>query len=244
MQLGPFEVIKLVGFDLVLDVARRLSSVYGERFRLDELPAGLDVGTWLDGAPGDDTAETQSPDEGRPGDETIVDQTILPLVREALSCVREGVASAEDTELAAIECLRMPRGPLALAQERGIAPAPESANPRLALAREPLGPGLDVEIDGRVAVLTLNNPPANALTSRLLEDFLKLLDRAELDGVRAVVIVGGPQASKQLCARWQCRPSGAARFEWPQLELSYAHFPAAVVRPVYDLTLTTVEAVK
>ncbi len=190
MQLGPFEVIKMVGFDLVLDVARRLSSVYGERFRLEELPAGLDVGTWLDGAPGDDTAETQSGDESRPGDETIVDQTILPLVREALSCVREGVASAEDTELAAVECLRMPRGPLALARERGIAPAPESLNPRLALAREPSGSGLDVEIDGRVAVLTLNNPPANALTSRLLDDFLRLLDRAELDGVRAVVIVG------------------------------------------------------
>ncbi|MBI5567274.1 MAG: glycosyltransferase family 39 protein [Chloroflexi bacterium] len=61
---------------------------------------------------------------------------------------------------------------------------------------------------------------------------------------RTVVIVGGPLASNQLCARWQCRPSGAMRFEWPQLEASYEHFPAAVVRPVYDLTLTTVEAVK
>lgn len=186
MQLGPFEVMKLVGLDLVLDVARRLSSVYGERFHLEGLPAGLDVGALLDGAPWARATETES----RPGDETIVDQTILPLVREALSCIREGVASAEDLELAAVACLRMPRGPLALARERGMAPAPESPNPRLTLAREPLGPRLDVEIDRSVAVLTLNNPPANSLTSRLLGDFLKLLDRAELDGVRAVVIVG------------------------------------------------------
>jgi len=61
---------------------------------------------------------------------------------------------------------------------------------------------------------------------------------------RTIVIVNGPQASNQLCTRWQCHPSGAMRFEWPQLEASYEHFPTTIIRPVYDLTLMTVEAVR
>ena len=193
MQLGPFEVMKLVGLDLVLSIARRLSSVYGERFRLDDLVEGLDVETWLAGALGEHAAEAQSGDEGPPPDEAIVDRTVLPLVREALSCVREGVATAEHTELAAVSCLRMPRGPLALARERGIAEVAETLGGEAGAGEEPLPPTrpcLDLQIDRGVAVLRLRNPPANSLTSRLLGDFLQLLGRAELDGVRAVVIVG------------------------------------------------------
>ena len=145
-----------------------------------------------------------------------MDQIILPLIQEALACLREGVASADDLELAAVECLRMPIGPLALARKRGIAgpetlaegpaagegPAPTDTlaafpNRRPVAAREPMASkgvpsssSLDVQIERQVAILTLNNPPANSLTIRLLGDFLQLLDRAELDGVRAVVIVG------------------------------------------------------
>jgi 3-hydroxyacyl-CoA dehydrogenase len=37
------------------------------------------------------------------------------LVEEARTCLREGIASAEAIDLAAIECLRMPRGPLQIA---------------------------------------------------------------------------------------------------------------------------------
>ena len=51
------------------------------------------------------------------------------------------------------------------------------------------------------------------------------------------MIVGGLQASHQFCAHWQCRPLGTAHFDLPTLEASYEHFPAVVVRPVYDLPI-------
>lgn len=179
MQLGPFEIMKLVGVDLVLQIARGLSAAYGERFRFDDVVEGLDPGSWLAATPGVD--ENQ---DGNGSDESIVERALLPLVEEAQSCLREGVASAEDMELAAVACLRMPKGPLALARERGIE-ASLPARPRPASA-----PHLDVQIEQRVAIVTLKNPPANSLTSRLMEDFLRLLDGAELDSVSAVVIVG------------------------------------------------------
>ncbi len=225
MQLGPFEVMKLVGVDLVVKIAWRLSAAYGERFRLDDLAEGAEsihIEKWLESDPERYDAETRGgntcdgDEQRRSQDAPIVDQIILPLIQEALACLREGVASADDLELAAVECLRMPIGPLALARKRGIAgpetlaegpaagegPAPTDTlaafpNRRPVAAREPMASkgvpsssSLDVQIERQVAILTLNNPPANSLTIRLLGDFLQLLDRAELDGVRAVVIVG------------------------------------------------------
>ena len=78
------------------------------------------------------------------------------------------------------------------------------------------------------------------------------LDRSRLDASvagwlasgRAVMIVSGPQASNQLCSRWQCKSQGVAHFDLPLLEASYEHFPTAIVRAIYDLRLTEVEAVK
>ncbi len=177
MQLGPFEIIKLVGVDLVLEIARGLKAAYGERFRFDDLVEGLDPGSWL--AVASAGAESQ---DGSESDETIVDRALLPLLEEARSCLHEGVASAEDMERAAIECLRMPKGPLALARERGISRPPVPAASRRS--------SLEVEIAQQVAIVALNDPPANSLTIALMEDFLRLLDRAELDSVRAMVIVG------------------------------------------------------
>jgi enoyl-CoA hydratase/carnithine racemase len=48
------------------------------------------------------------------------------------------------------------------------------------------------EIDGPVAVVTLDHPPVNALSSRLTEDLDAAIDRAEDAGVRAVVVTGSP----------------------------------------------------
>jgi hypothetical protein len=79
---------------------------------------------------------------------------------------------------------------------------------------------------------------------RLDMERLDALAAGWLAAGRTIVIVNGPQASNQLCTRWQCHPSGAMRFEWPQLEASYEHFPTTIIRPVYDLTLMTVEAVR
>ena len=79
---------------------------------------------------------------------------------------------------------------------------------------------------------------------RINNDRLDALAKEWLAAGRSIVIVGGPEASNQLCARWQCRSLSTAHFDWKQLESSYEHFPAAVVNPVYDLTLATVEAVR
>jgi 4-amino-4-deoxy-L-arabinose transferase-like glycosyltransferase len=73
---------------------------------------------------------------------------------------------------------------------------------------------------------------------------LDALAKGWLAAGRSIVVVGGPQASNQLCARWECRTIGTAHFDWKQLESSYEHFPAAVINPVYDLTLARVEAVR
>lgn len=205
MQIGPFEVMKLVGVHLVLDVARRLGAAYGERFRIHELVEGIEIGSWLGNDRGNHATEALSGngrggnEERRAETEAIVDQTIRPLVEEALLCLGEGVASAEDIELAAVECLRLPKGPLALARERGIVLPPERHVERPVVVASPGSKGtrggafpscLELQVESGVALLTLNNPPANSLTSQLLADFLHMLDRAELEGARAVVIVG------------------------------------------------------
>jgi 4-amino-4-deoxy-L-arabinose transferase-like glycosyltransferase len=79
---------------------------------------------------------------------------------------------------------------------------------------------------------------------RIDKDRLDALAQGWLAAGRSIVVVGGPEASNQLCARWQCRPLGTAHFDWKQLESSYEHFPTAVVNPVYDLTLAAVDAVR
>ena len=57
---------------------------------------------------------------------------------------------------------------------------------------------LRVEIDGHVAVVTLDSPPVNALTRELNEEMLVAFDRlAETDEVRAIVLTG---AGKCFCA--------------------------------------------
>lgn len=57
---------------------------------------------------------------------------------------------------------------------------------------------LKVDIEGHVAVFTLNSPPVNALTRVLNDELTNALDRAsELDEIRAVVLTG---AGKVFCA--------------------------------------------
>src|SRR5918999_26898 len=48
-----------------------------------------------------------------------------------------------------------------------------------------------VEVDGRVAIVTLDHPPVNALSARLLEELEEEYDRLDTgDDVRAIVIRG------------------------------------------------------
>ncbi|MDP3522893.1 MAG: enoyl-CoA hydratase/isomerase family protein [Hydrogenophaga sp.] len=57
---------------------------------------------------------------------------------------------------------------------------------------------LDCELQGHVAILTLNSPPVNALTRVLNDELTLALDRiSEMDEVRVVVLTG---AGKVFCA--------------------------------------------
>lgn len=60
---------------------------------------------------------------------------------------------------------------------------------------------------------------------------------------QTIIIVSGPQASLQLCARWQCGTTHTAHFDMPVMETSYEHFPSTVFRLVYDLTMRKVESI-
>ena len=55
-----------------------------------------------------------------------------------------------------------------------------------------MGEFVNAEQDGHVAVVTLDNPPVNALSARLLEELEAELDRLDADGgTRVIVITGG-----------------------------------------------------
>ncbi|HEU0203412.1 MAG TPA: enoyl-CoA hydratase/isomerase family protein [Burkholderiaceae bacterium] len=57
---------------------------------------------------------------------------------------------------------------------------------------------LKVQIDGHVAILTMDSPPVNALTRVLNDELTAALDRiSELDDIRAVILTG---AGKVFCA--------------------------------------------
>jgi enoyl-CoA hydratase/carnithine racemase len=49
-----------------------------------------------------------------------------------------------------------------------------------------------VEIDGAVAVVTLNRPPVNALSEELSKDLLVAFQQCADDAIRAVVVTGSP----------------------------------------------------
>lgn len=51
---------------------------------------------------------------------------------------------------------------------------------------------VNVEIDGAVAVVTLNRPPVNALSEELSHDLLAAFQQCADDAIRAVVVTGSP----------------------------------------------------
>jgi enoyl-CoA hydratase/carnithine racemase len=51
---------------------------------------------------------------------------------------------------------------------------------------------VNFEVDGAVAVVTLNRPPVNALSEELSNDLLDAFDKCQDDSIRAVVVTGEP----------------------------------------------------
>lgn len=127
MRIGPLRLADLIGLDVLLDVARIMEKSYGEKFRVSalhrELVArghlGRKVGRGIyvypqDAESGEDApeAERARPEPGRP--RFLVDRVVLPLIREAISCSQENLASPSDINLALVECIGLPRERLTL----------------------------------------------------------------------------------------------------------------------------------
>lgn len=51
---------------------------------------------------------------------------------------------------------------------------------------------VNFEVDGAVAVVTLNRPPVNALSEELSQDLLEAFEKCRDDAIRAVVVTGSP----------------------------------------------------
>ncbi len=51
---------------------------------------------------------------------------------------------------------------------------------------------VNFEVDGAVALVTLNRPPVNALSEELSSDLLEAFERCRDDSIRAVVVTGEP----------------------------------------------------
>jgi enoyl-CoA hydratase/carnithine racemase len=51
---------------------------------------------------------------------------------------------------------------------------------------------VNFEVDGAVAVVTLNRPPVNALSEELSRDLLEAFGKCQEDSIRAVVVTGSP----------------------------------------------------
>ena len=51
---------------------------------------------------------------------------------------------------------------------------------------------VNFEVDGAVAVVTLNRPPVNALSEELSNDLLEAFEKCQDDSIRAVVVTGEP----------------------------------------------------
>lgn len=49
------------------------------------------------------------------------------------------------------------------------------------------------ESDGPVAVITLDNPPVNALSAGLISDLVAAIEQAAADEIRAVIVTGSPR---------------------------------------------------
>ena len=56
-----------------------------------------------------------------PATTNILSKFGFSLINEAIFCLQEGIASPSDIDLAVVECLRLPKGPLKMAEEMGLA---------------------------------------------------------------------------------------------------------------------------
>ncbi len=134
MQIGPFQLADLVGLDVLLDIARVMHRSHGEKFRVSplheqfvasgRLGKKVGKGVYLYGAHAGEEEALASSWEGKTQPsaqgEYLVDRILLPMINEAIWCLQEGIALPSDIDLAGLECLYMPAGPLKMAEAMGL----------------------------------------------------------------------------------------------------------------------------
>lgn len=131
--MGPLELSDLVGWDVSLHTFPILHSGYGERFPVPELVQKLNdagrlgvkagKGVYREGKIDDEFLALVGP--AKPVRSFFIDRLILRQINEAIYCLQEGVATAEDIDRAMVLGTGFPNkdgigGPLHFADEKGL----------------------------------------------------------------------------------------------------------------------------
>lgn len=217
VPMGPFALADLLGLDVVLDVVEILARAYGECFA----PTRLLRERVAAGRLGDKTGAGFYPDEAAVrsplSDPAQLVQRFQGIqLIEACRCLEEGIASAADIDLAMRTGAGLPAGPLAWADARGLDEVlamlerlagqlgarftpPVSLRERVAAGQlgQRTGQGFHdyrlvrLAIEPPIAHLTINHPPANALSPAVLAELEAAVRTVEADErVRTVIITG------------------------------------------------------
>jgi 3-hydroxyacyl-CoA dehydrogenase len=134
--MGPLELSDMVGWDVSLHTLPILYDGYGERFPFPPLVKKLNdagrlglktgKGIYCNGQVDDEFREiVKNLGTSRKGDGFSIDRLILRQVNEAIYCLQEGVASAEEIDRAMVLGTAFPNeaglgGPLHWADEKGL----------------------------------------------------------------------------------------------------------------------------
>ncbi|RJR48572.1 MAG: 3-hydroxyacyl-CoA dehydrogenase [Desulfobacteraceae bacterium] len=134
--MGPLELSDMVGWDVSLHTLPILNDAYGERFPFPEIVRKLNdagrlgmktgKGIYSEGKVDDEFGEMVKSIGARKGNEPFsADRIILRQVNEAIHCLQEGVASAEEIDRAMVLGTGFPNqagigGPLHWADQRGL----------------------------------------------------------------------------------------------------------------------------
>lgn len=134
--MGPLELSDMVGWDVSLHTFPILHSAYGERFPIPQLVQKLNdacrlgiktgKGVYVNGEIDDEFRAIVGGLGSKSGSmEFSVDRLMMRLVNEAIYCLQEGVASAEDIDRAMVLGTGFPNregvgGPLHWADEKGL----------------------------------------------------------------------------------------------------------------------------
>jgi 3-hydroxyacyl-CoA dehydrogenase len=120
--MGPFALGDLIGLDTLAHVRRDLEQAYGERFRdageVDRQVAAGRLGSKSGAGFYDGDAPEAAADEAGTA---VAERYYGGALDEARRCIEEGIAAPEDVDLAMRYGCGWSQGPLAWADERGLA---------------------------------------------------------------------------------------------------------------------------